>query len=83
MSAAEFVVLGALGLAAVSIIAASNRKRSGGLPLSERMVLTMLRLAAWLERVATAWDAAIVRYRMERKLTVIEMESTRERVGAC
>jgi hypothetical protein len=48
-------------------------------PLSERVCLAMLRFAAWLENVGTAYDAAILRYRMERRLVCIEMASTAER----
>lgn len=55
--------------------------RGEGRPLSERLVLRLLLLAAWLEHVATAWDAAIVRYRLERALLCIEMQSTSEREG--
>jgi hypothetical protein len=50
------------------------------LPLSEALVLAALHLAAWIEHTATAMDAAIVRYRMERRLLCIEMESTTTRL---
>lgn len=54
-------------------------KRGGKLPWSERACLALFRLAGWIERTATAWDAAILRYRMEKATSYIEMESTRHR----
>jgi hypothetical protein len=56
----------------------SNRKY----PISERACLLILRFAAWAEAVATAYDAAILRYRMERRAASIEMASTAERMMA-
>ena len=70
------LVLGFLVLALVTLAP----RRYTGMPLSERAVLSLLRFAAWIERSATAWDAAIVRYRMEQESTVIELESTQRRV---
>ena len=70
------LVLGFLVLALVTLAP----RRYTGMPLSERAVLSLLRLAAWMERTGCAWDAAIVRYRMEQETTVIELESTQRRV---
>lgn len=50
------------------------------MPLSERAVHGLLSLAAWIENSATAWDSAIVRYRRERRLVRIVMESTAQRL---
>jgi hypothetical protein len=49
------------------------------LPLSERVCLRLLELAAWLDDLGSAWDGAILRYRHERQLTQVVMESTAER----
>lgn len=66
-------------LAAVALLAIGPHRR---MPLSERVVLSLLHLAAWIERTATALDAAIVRYRMERQTLCVRLESTRMREGA-
>jgi hypothetical protein len=68
-----------LGFAVLALLMLAPQ-RYAGMPLSERAVLSLLRLAGWIERTATAWDAAILRYRMEKEVTVIELESTRCRV---
>ena len=59
-------------------IVASNRAH----PLSERACRLVLRFAAWLECVGAAWDAAILRYRMERKMVSITLASTATRNAA-
>lgn len=51
------------------------------MPMSEYLVFLLLRFAAWMERTATAMDAAIVRYRMERRTLSIHLESTRARLA--
>lgn len=71
------ILVGAL-VALVFWMAAPRRRQP--LPATEQFVLSLLRLAAWIERTATALDAAIVRYRIERRCLVIEMESTRARL---
>ena len=58
-------------------LAESNRNY----PLSERACLTLLRACAWRYAVGAAWDAGILRYRMERELTDIEMKSTTARLS--
>ncbi len=71
------ILVGAFA-ALVFWLAAPRRRQH--LPATEQLVLSLLHLAAWIERTATALDAAIVRYRIERRCLVIEMESTRARL---
>jgi hypothetical protein len=73
-----FMLLSFVGIGLAFILVTSRERR---LPLSERAVLTLLRLAAWLERIGAAWDSAIVRYRLEGMATTICLESTAEREG--
>ena len=72
------LIIGFLGLA--FLMAAPRRKTR--LPATEQFVRSMLHLAAWIERTATALDAAIVRYRIERRALVIRLESTEQREAA-
>ena len=58
--------------------AKSNRKY----PFSERFCLLILRFASWLECCGIAYDACILRYRMERRVVSIEMASTAARMMA-
>jgi hypothetical protein len=74
-----FGILGAAAMLLAIVILAP--RRGSGLPAVERGCLTLFRLAAWLERLGSAWDAAIVRYRLERMALVIDLASTREREG--
>ena len=76
MIAASAIVIGFLALA----VAMAAPRRKGRLPASEQFVHSLLSLAAWIERTATAIDAGILRYRLERRILVIEMESTRARL---
>lgn len=55
-------------------------RRGCQMPLSERLCRRLLLLAAWLEHVSVSWDAAIVRYRLERNVNRVgALESTRLR----
>ena len=76
MIAASAILIAFLAL--VIVMAAPRRK--GRLPASEQFVHSLLSLAAWIERTATAIDAGIVRYRLERRILLIELESTRARL---
>ena len=69
-----------IGFAVLALVTLAPRRYSG-MPLSERAVMSLLRLAAWIERIATAMDAGLLRYRLERATLVIEMESTRQRIA--
>jgi hypothetical protein len=73
-----FILLSFVGVGLAVILVTSGERR---LPLSERAVFTLLRMAAWLERIGAACDSAIVRYRLERMATTICLESTSEREG--
>lgn len=75
----QIVALSFLGFAVLVVAIVLAPKRHNTMPVSERAVDRLLRLAAWLEHVAIAWDAAILRYRMERRMLSIQMDSTRER----
>jgi hypothetical protein len=57
-----------------------GRRRSTGLPPSEQFVSSLMHIAAWIEPIGCALDSAIVRYRIERKRLVIELESTQKRL---
>ena len=53
----------------------SNRKS----PFSERLARFLLQLSAWLRCTGVACDAAILRYRCERRVPVPGLDSTAER----
>jgi hypothetical protein len=72
----------AIILTITAFVVLGIRAYQNHLPLSEQCVLSLLHLAAWIQRSAFAWDSAIVRYRIEREGTVVSMESTRRRTEA-
>jgi hypothetical protein len=65
-----------------SMVALVLLTRPSHLPLAERIIYRVLAFAAFCERLGTALDCGLLRYRLERRLVVIEMESTRQRVEA-
>jgi putative Mn2+ efflux pump MntP len=72
-------ILLVLGFVVLAVFMAAPRRKHR-LPATEQFVLSLLHLSAWIERTATAMDAAIVRYRIERRCLAINMESTRTRM---
>ena len=77
---AAAIVIGFLALAVAMGAPRRKGRRKGRLPASEQFVHSLLSLAAWIERTATAIDAGIVRYRLDRRMLCIDMESTRARL---
>lgn len=73
----ELILLLLAGAAALLAVMAIGRPSP--MPLVERAIYRVLAVAAWLEDVGTALDAALLRYRIERKFVQIELESTRHR----
>jgi putative Mn2+ efflux pump MntP len=71
-------ILLVLGFVALAVFMAAPRRKHR-LPATEQFVLSLLHLSAWIERTATAMDAAIVRYRIERLCLEIRLESTNQR----
>jgi len=71
-------ILLVLGFVALAVFMAAPRRKHR-LPATEQFVLSLLHLSAWIERTATAMDAAIVRYRIERLCLEIRLESTSQR----
>jgi hypothetical protein len=74
-------IMALLCAAFLALLLIGPKRGATKLPLSERGCLILLKLAAWLEHVGTAWDCAILRYRIEKADTYIEMASTAEREG--
>ena len=50
-------------------------------PLSERACLTLLQFAAWVRAIGVSWDAAILRYRLERNSITTSLKSTTGRLN--
>lgn len=57
-------------------------RREGRMPVTERAIRALIHVAAWLEHIATALDAGLLRYRAERRLLLIELASTEARLAA-
>jgi hypothetical protein len=68
-----------LAIAAVALLAVAAVGRPSHMTVAERLIYRLLQFAAWLETVGTALDAALLRYRMERSVVMIELASTRQR----